>query len=51
MTSLQKVVSIVSNGEEATDLFICDTCRENNNHTIVPEPETKDGVCEWKLHA
>ena len=53
MTSLLKVEEIQSsNGlETQTNCFVCEKCRDSNNHTIVPEPESKDGVCEWKLHA
>lgn len=55
MTSLTKVVEIHKDVDGETvatgaDIFVCETCTDQNAYTVVPEPETKDGVCEFTAH-
>lgn len=50
MPSLTKLVEIHTDTEQAADIYVCDNCQDTTAHTITPDADTKDGVCEWKLH-
>lgn len=52
MTSLTKVVEIISNHSDdyKRDIFVCEPCQDKHTHTVTPDPETKDGDCEWMDH-
>ncbi len=50
MTLLTKLVEIHNETDNAEDIFVCTPCQDETAHTVVPEPETKEGVCEWRFH-